>query len=123
MTERATSGQFDPARELEAVRREFAQGLGARVELLRAALERLSRGFSRDGAEALYLPAHSLKGTAASFGAEELVPHAMQLAALAHEWLETGAPPPAEVRRAAEELDRLEAAAARYRTRTADGDR
>ena len=45
---------------MAAVRAEFATGLGARIETLRAALHRLEGGFRSDDAQALYRAAHSL---------------------------------------------------------------
>ena len=107
----------DHEREVAAVRREFIDGLTARVAALRAALERLSREPTRDAAQAFHVPAHALKGTAASFGADELVPPATELAALARRWVDDGAAPPVEQRAAASALERLAVAVERYRAR------
>src|SRR5881397_2300104 len=54
------------------VRAEFVAGLGRRIETMRTALAQLERGFRAEDAEALYRAAHSLTGTAASFGADGL---------------------------------------------------
>ena len=54
------------------VRAEFVGGLGRRVETMHQALAELEAGFRADAAEVLYRAAHSLTGTAASFGADDL---------------------------------------------------
>src|SRR5919204_288708 len=54
------------------VRAEFVGGLGRRVETMQGALVALENGFDAGQAEVLYRAAHSLSGTAASFGAEDL---------------------------------------------------
>ena len=64
---------------LAEVRAEFAAGLGRRIETIRTALGRLEGDFRIDEAEVLYRTAHSLSGTAASFGAQGLVQPASDL--------------------------------------------
>lgn len=117
MTDGAANQPSDHERELAAVRREFAQGLDARLAKLRDALDRLTRDPTRDAVQGFHMPAHALKGTAASFGADELVAPAAELAALGRRWLEAGAPPPDEVHAATAVLERLAAAIVQYRTR------
>src|SRR5207245_5717968 len=75
---------------LAAVRAESAAGLAGRIETLRAALHRLERGFRSDDTQALYRAAHSLTGTAASFGADGLAHVAGDLEDLARGSLEGG---------------------------------
>ena len=72
---------------LAEVRAEFAAGLGRRIETIRTALGRLEGDFPIDEAEVLYRTAHSLSGTAASFGAQGLVQPASDLESLARGWL------------------------------------
>jgi len=55
------------------VRAEFVTGLARRVETMQGALAGLESRFHVEQAETLYRTAHSLSGTAASFGAEDLV--------------------------------------------------
>jgi chemotaxis protein histidine kinase CheA len=75
-----------PADVLAALRREFLDGLPARVAQLRQALDELQRGASAEAAAKLRLAAHSLVGTAATFGATELTPHAEHLESLGKRW-------------------------------------
>jgi hypothetical protein len=103
---------------LEAVQREFADGLPARVTVLRRALGRVSQGATRDALEAFHLPAHALKGTAESFGAGELAAPAGDLAALGRRWLDHG-PAPGELDAAERAIDGLATAIERYRQRIA----
>ena len=106
------------AAAIEAVRREFVAGLPARLAVLRSALAELVRGYTRPAAETFYYRAHALKGTAASFGADELVSPATALAQAGRRWLETGALAPGTAV-ATRELERLAAAIERYRARAA----
>jgi signal transduction histidine kinase/DNA-binding response OmpR family regulator/HPt (histidine-containing phosphotransfer) domain-containing protein len=104
-----------------AVRAEFAAGLTARIETLRAALHRLERGFRSDDAQALYRAAHSLTGTAASFGADGLTHVAGDLEELARGWLERGMAPPEEWSAAAAAVGELDLAAREYRATLQSG--
>lgn len=80
-----------PAEALAELRREFFAGLPARLAQLREALDELERGASADAAAKLRLAAHSLLGTAATFGVAELTPHAEHLESLGKRW-QTHAP-------------------------------
>ncbi|HEY7192630.1 MAG TPA: Hpt domain-containing protein [Gemmatimonadales bacterium] len=102
---------------LAALRREFADTLPARLDVLRAALNRLRQGVTPDGLKAFHLPAHALQGTAGSYEAHELVPHAARLSKLARRWIDAGAAPGTELEEAARELDALEKAMERFRRR------
>ncbi len=62
-----------PDELLAEVYREFRDGLAGRVETMRSALERLAGGYDAGAADTFYRTAHTLKGTAASFEADELV--------------------------------------------------
>jgi signal transduction histidine kinase/DNA-binding response OmpR family regulator/HPt (histidine-containing phosphotransfer) domain-containing protein len=97
------------------VRAEFAAGLAARIETLRAAVDRLEGGFRRDDAQALFRAAHSLTGTAASFGADGLAQVAGDLEELARGWLERGVALPDEWSAAAAAVGELDLAAREYR--------
>src|SRR2546430_16470210 len=70
------------------VRTEFVAGLGRRIETMRTALAQLEQGFRAEDAEALYRAAHSLTGTAASFGADGLAHVTGDLEDLARGWLD-----------------------------------
>ncbi len=107
-----TSPTPDP---LAQVRAEFAAGLGQRLDTMRSALGELERGYRPEAAETLYRAAHSLTGTAASFGADALAQAAGDLETLARGWLGNGQSPPDERRVAAAALKELDAAAREYR--------
>ena|SRR6266545_7809711 len=102
-----------------ALRREFADGLPARLEVLRAALDALGGGVTPERLRAFHLPAHALQGTAASYEAHELVPAVARLATLGRRWVEAGAAPGVELAEATRELAGLQAAVERYRERVA----
>ena len=75
-----------PVEVLQELTTEFAAGLAARAAVMREAIDEIVRGPSADAAHRLRLTAHALAGTAGSFGASELVPHAERLEALGREW-------------------------------------
>jgi len=106
---------------LVQLRAEFAAGLVHRIETLRAALGRLEQGFHAADAESLYRAAHSLAGTAASFGAQGLAQVAGDLEDLARGWLDRGKSPPEEHRVAAAAVAELDAAAREYRATVPSG--
>ncbi len=112
------TGGHDPVAQ---VRREFSAGLGARLDLMRSALdavaERGGGGFDPAMAESFYHAAHSLEGTAAAFGAHELVDHAVFLAELGRRWVRVRAVRAEESLSASGELERLGLAVEQYRTR------
>src|SRR2546430_17209399 len=83
------------------VRTEFVAGLGRRIETMRTALAQLEQGFRAEDAEALYRAAHSLTGTAASFGADGLAHVTGDLEDLARGWLDRRTTLPEEWRAAA----------------------
>ncbi len=99
------------------IRREFCAGLPARVERLRSALDAVAEGFDPALAEGFYHAAHSLEGTAASFGAHELVDHAVFLAELGRRWVRVGTVMVEESLSASGELERLGLAVEQYRAR------
>src|SRR2546422_8462421 len=70
------------------VRAELVAGLGRRIETMRTALAQLEREFRAEDAEALSRAAHSLTGTAASFGADGLAHVTGDLEDLARGWLD-----------------------------------
>ena len=77
-----------PVEVLQELANEFAAGLAARAAVMREAIDEMVRGPSVDAAHRLRLTAHALAGTAGSFGATELVPHAVRLESLGKEWQE-----------------------------------
>ncbi|HEV8509666.1 MAG TPA: ATP-binding protein [Gemmatimonadales bacterium] len=103
------------------IRTEFVTGLARRIETMQGALTQLQGGFRADAAEALYRAAHSLSGTAASFGAEDLADVASDLEQLARGWLERSKSLADEWRAAAAALKELDAAARAYRATAAAG--
>ena len=103
------------------VRAEFVAGLGRRIETMRTALAQLERGFRAEDAEALYRAAHSLTGTAASFGADGLAHVTSDLEDLARGWLDRRTALPEEWRAAAAALKELEATAREYRATATSG--
>ncbi|MGD2217868.1 MAG: Hpt domain-containing protein [Gemmatimonadales bacterium] len=110
-----------PDELLAEVYREFRDGLAGRVEALRATLERLAGGYDASAADTFYRTAHTLKGTAASFEADELVEPAKGLAEVGLRWLEGGDFDPLEVAAAFRQLEELEGGVQRYMERV-EGD-
>lgn len=86
-----------PAAVLAELRREFAAGLPARIAVMNEAVEELARHQPGDAAQRLRLGAHSLCGTAATFGATELTLHAERLEALGKAWQDGGDAPDREL--------------------------
>ncbi|HUL48716.1 MAG TPA: response regulator [Gemmatimonadales bacterium] len=107
-----TDTSVDP---LVQVRAEFADSLGARIDSMRAALRHLESAFRSPDAEALYRAAHSLTGTAGSFGADVLAHVAGDLEGLTRGWLARGTVPADEWLAASSAIVELEAAAREYR--------
>ena len=108
------TGEHDPVAQ---IRREFSAGLPARVERMRSALDAVAHGYDAAMAETFYHAAHSLQGTAASFGAHELVDHAAFLAELGRRWLRVRAVTAEQLSSASGELERLRIAVEQYRAR------
>lgn len=102
---------------LALLRREFADTLPARLDLLRAALNRLRQGITPGDLRAFHLPAHALQGTAGSYEAHELVPHAARLSTMARGWIDAGGAPATELEEASQELEALSEAMERFRRR------
>jgi chemotaxis protein histidine kinase CheA len=111
----------DPDGLLEEIHREFRDGLPDRVEAIRSALERLAGGYDAEVAEEFYRTAHSLKGTAPSFDADELVEPAAALAAAGLGWCEECELEVGEVSAAIEELERLSEAVNAFTARMEGG--
>ena len=109
-----TTGEPAPVAQ---IRREFSDGLPARVERMRSALDAVAHGYDAAMAETFYYAAHSLNGTAASFGAHELVDPAAFLAELGRRWLRVGAVTAEQLSSASGELERLRMAVEQYRAR------
>jgi HPt (histidine-containing phosphotransfer) domain-containing protein len=110
---------FDLETALAELRREFADALPARLDVLRTALNQLRADVTAEGLRAFHVTAHALQGTAGSYQAHELVPHATRVAMLARGWIDAGQAPGRELEEASQELDALHAAAGRYRQRAA----
>lgn len=110
-----------PDELLAEVYREFRDGLAARVHTIRSALERLAAGYDASAADTFYRTAHTLKGTAASFEADELVGPAKGLADVGLRWFELAELNLLEVKAALQQLEELEGAVKRYVER-AEGD-
>lgn len=95
-------------RAIAEIRQEFCAGLPERMEGLGAALAELSGGFEPTAAEKLWRQAHSLAGTAGSFGLPDLADPAQELSALGRSWLERGTVPPDDLSAARSILNTLE---------------
>ena len=106
---------------LAAVRAEFAAGLGGRIAAMRTALAALEKEFRVPEGEALYRAAHSLTGTAGSFGAHGLAQVAGDLEALARGWLSKGSAADEERRVALAAVGELDAAAREYQATVRTG--
>jgi chemotaxis protein histidine kinase CheA len=107
-----TANPNDPLAEL---RHEFAAGLADRLGVMQRALAVLRDRYDPAEVEAFYYKAHSLKGTAASFGADDLAEEAAMLADLGRVWMDRGGVRAEEVADAAAALERLETAVRAYR--------
>lgn len=99
---------------LAEIFREFREGLPERVGQLRESLEVLAERYDDKAAELFYRTAHTLKGTAPSFSAHELVEPAALLAEMGKRWCEEGAVNPVELSSARDDLEALSAAVERY---------
>ena len=102
---------------IAVVRREFAEGLPGRLEVIRSTLHGLRGGYDAAEAKAFYMNAHRLKGAAGSFGAEEVAVHASRLTEIGFRWSESGEVDPTEVTSASEVLSLLSAAVDRFGAR------
>ena len=102
-----------PVEVLQELTNEFVAGLAARAAVMREAIDEISHRSSTDAAHRLRLTAHALVGTAGSFGAAELVPHAERLESLGREWQQgNGSATKASVTDAWRALDLLTSAVA-----------
>lgn len=106
---------------LTEVYREFREGLPARVARMRTALETLAAGYEPEATEIFYRTAHSLKGAAPSFGADQLVGPAAELAELGRRWYEGGSVETDELRSAFYDLEQLSEAVEAYVMEMEDG--
>lgn len=107
--------ELDGVDELLAdIYREFREGLPARVNRMRVALEALANGYDADASEEFFRAAHSLKGAAPSFDAHVLAGPAAALAERGRRWYESGATDRAELAAAFKDLARLTAAVERF---------
>ncbi len=96
------------------VRKEFDEGLPDRLNTLTSALDSLTPGFESDAAETFFFNAHSLKGTAGAFGADDLVDPARALSEISRGWLRRGEASAQELADARDELERLREAVNGY---------
>jgi HPt (histidine-containing phosphotransfer) domain-containing protein len=106
-----STGYLDEREEMDEllaeIHREFRDGLPARLEQMRVALETLADGYDATASEEFYRVAHSLKGAAPSFDADVLVGPAAALAETGQRWYEGGATDRVELAAAFEDLERL----------------
>jgi len=105
-------GNLDEA--VAEVRMEFDGGLPDRLNTLTSALDTLTQAFESDAAETFFFNAHSLKGTAGSFGADDLVEPARKLSEVSRGWLKRGEASAQELVDAQDELERLRQAVNGY---------
>jgi len=106
---------------LSEVRAEFAAGLAQRITTMRTALTGLQSEFRVADAETLFRAAHSLTGTAGSFGAQGLAQVAGDVETLARGWLARGSAAAEERRVALAALGELDAAAREYQATVRTG--
>jgi HPt (histidine-containing phosphotransfer) domain-containing protein len=102
---------------LAEIFREFREGLPDRLDTMRAALATLADGGEPAAVELFYRTAHSLKGTAPSFDADELVEPAASLADIGLSWYEGAAPSADEIAAAQTVLEQLSEAVQSYAER------
>lgn len=105
---------FESDELLARIRLEFCDGLQIRLATMRSALDALDGGHDPEMVEVFYRTAHSLKGTAPSFGAHGLVESARALADTGRTWYDGAAVDPEELAGALEELERLARAIEAY---------
>lgn len=115
MSEQSPKRDFAGEDLLDQIRQEFSDRLPERLEKMRSALDVLASGYDPQSVETFYLAAHSLKGTAPSFGANDLAEHAAALAKAGRRWLRDGRLEPGGVSVASDVLARLSAAVERFR--------
>ena len=96
------------------VRKEFDSGLSGRLNTLTSALDTLQQAFESGAAETFFFSAHSLKGTAGAFGADDLVEPARELSEISRGWLKRGEASTQELADARDELERLRQAVNGY---------
>ena len=104
---------------LAEIRTQFAMGLDGRLEAMRLSLSRLELAFRVEDADSLSRTAHSLVGTAASFGAEALADAARELEKLALGFSANKNCGAKERAAATTALARIEKAARKYQAATA----
>jgi HPt (histidine-containing phosphotransfer) domain-containing protein len=121
MSEPPSVTPSDPNELLAGLRREFAQVLPSRIATLHQALAACTSQFDSAAVEHFHFKAHSLMGTAASYGATELVEPAARLAGLGRQWLEQGSVSAAAITAAGDGLTVLERAVSAYQARVANG--
>jgi HPt (histidine-containing phosphotransfer) domain-containing protein len=94
--------------------KEFREGLPERVDTIRDSLETLADGYDAEAAELFYRTAHTLKGTAPSFGADGLVAPSAALADIGKRWYESGELDTKSATIALEEVEQLSIAIQDY---------
>ena len=96
------------------IRQEFDRGLPGRIDTLDSMLGILAENFDQKAAQTFFYQAHSLKGTAGSFEAGQLIEPAARLSQIGRGWLETGAASAEELSLASGELERLRQGVSEY---------
>ena len=114
MSNSPTDDFFDSDPLLSEIRLEFCDGLPERVDAIRSALKTLGRGTDPDAVECFFRAAHTLKGTAPSFGAHGLVGPATALAEAGRSWSSGATVSQEELTTALQQLERLSEEVARY---------
>ncbi len=94
--------------------KEFRDGLPERVDAIRNSLEALADGYDAEAAELFYRTAHTLKGTAPSFGADGLVAPSAVLAEIGKRWCEDRELDTKSATVALEEVEQLSIAVQEY---------
>ena len=112
----------DRAETVAQLKREFSAGLPDRLDRLTTGLSALRKTPNSETIETFYLEAHSLKGTAKAYGADQVARRASDLSSLAGAWHDRGSLPNADLETAETQLERLREAIEQYRQHADTGE-
>ena len=107
---------------VEQIRRGFAASLPLRGQKIELALERMKHDPDKSVFEHFYIEAHGLKGSSATFEADDVHPPAKALADRGYRWREAGHAPMGEIADAELEMRQLAVAIKEYLDQVLGGD-
>ncbi len=107
---------------VEQIRLEFATSLPRRGQKIELALERMKHDPNQSLFEHFYIEAHGLKGSAATFEADDVYGPAKALADRGYRWRKEGHVPLDEIAEAESEMQQLAVAIKEYFDRIFGGD-